>query len=208
MNIFEHWPRIPRMASECSITEKLDGTNASILIVKMAAETPEFQEQCWEALDQKRGLLIDGMAVFACSRNRHIWPGQDNHSFASWVWENAPELVRILGEGRHFGEWWGRGIQRGYEMPYRVFSVFNTYQYAWLNDEEERERHDVIESLRCVPVLYRGIFSFEALNEAINTLSQEYEDIPVVAEGVVIHFRNNDAPFKIIIGPGGDKRSG
>lgn len=70
------------------MTEKIDGTNGQIVI------TPEGQ-------------------VFAGSRNRYVEPGNDNYGFAQWVKSNEAALRDLLGPGRHYGEWWGAGIQRG-----------------------------------------------------------------------------------------------
>jgi hypothetical protein len=38
-------------------------------------------------------------------------------------------LVKTLGEGRHYGEWWGQGIQRGYGLSEKRFSLFNTLRW-------------------------------------------------------------------------------
>ena len=46
------------------------------------------------------------------SRNRWITPEDDNYGFSRWAHEHKDELL-TLGPGRHFGEWWGNGIQRG-----------------------------------------------------------------------------------------------
>ena len=35
-----------------------------------------------------------------------------------------------LGVGQHFGEWWGFGIQRGYGLHERRFSLFNTGRWS------------------------------------------------------------------------------
>ena len=34
-----------------------------------------------------------------------------------------------LGSGRHFGEWWGQGIQRGYGLEEKRFSLFNKHRW-------------------------------------------------------------------------------
>lgn len=49
------------------------------------------------------------------SRTRWITPEDDNYGFAKWANENKEELLK-LGIGQHFGEWWGSGIQRGYNL--------------------------------------------------------------------------------------------
>ncbi len=123
---FEAFPKIPRLFRECVITEKIDGTNAQILIGE------------------------DG-SVTAGSRNRIITPQADNFGFARWVEDHKDELLR-LGPGRHFGEWWGQGIQRSYGMAEKVFSLFNVTR--WVLSEAERPPA----CCRVVPVLYAGIF--------------------------------------------------
>lgn len=108
---FEGFPKIARLNRACVITEKLDGTNASIYI----GENGEF--------------LIG-------SRTRWITPEQDNFGFAKWATDNKDELLK-LGVGHHFGEWWGQGIQRNYSMREKVFSLFNTSRW---NDAELRPK--------------------------------------------------------------------
>lgn len=125
---FQPWPKIARLMRECVITEKLDGTNAAI------------------------GVLEDGR-VYAQSRNRLITPEDDNYGFARWVHANAPLLRDTLGIGLHFGEWWGAGIQRGYGLKEKRFSLFNT---ALWNDGNLSPLRDI--GVRVVPTLYTGLF--------------------------------------------------
>lgn len=117
---FEPFPKLPRWKRDVIITEKLDGTNAQVIVTR------------------------DGR-VGAASRNRLITPEEDNFGFAAWVQANADEL-RKLGPGRHFGEWYGRGIQRGYGLDTRRFALFNAGR--WRAHELPT---DVVE---VVPVLY------------------------------------------------------
>ena len=103
MNFIE-FPKIPRLSRECVITEKLDGTNASVTITE------------------------DGQ--FLCgSRTRWITPEDDNYGFARWAHENRDELMG-LGPGTHFGEWWGQGIQRKYGLEEKRFSLFNVSRWS------------------------------------------------------------------------------
>lgn len=104
---FEGFPKIPRLFRDIVITEKLDGTNAQILIDE------------------------DG-TIQAASRKRLITPEDDNFGFAAWVKENADEL-RGLGPGRHFGEWWGAGIGRRYDQTEKHFSLFNAGRWTPTN---------------------------------------------------------------------------
>lgn len=104
---FKEFPKIARLNREVIVTEKIDGTNAAVVISD------------------------DGGSIGAQSRSRIITVDDDNFGFARWVSENREELMR-LGPGHHFGEWWGSGIQRGYGLPKgeKRFSLFNTYRWS------------------------------------------------------------------------------
>lgn len=126
---FQPWPSIARINRDCVITEKIDGSNAAIVIT----EEDEFATQ---------------------SRKRIITPEDDNFGFARWAHERKEELIKILGPGRHFGEWWGSGIQRGYGIPKgeKRFSLFNTPR--WRDTELPHEL-----GLYMVPELFAGHFT-------------------------------------------------
>ena len=103
---FKPWPKITRVENRRKpmFTEKIDGTNACIVIGS------------------------DG--EFVCqSRSRFITPDDDNYGFARWAYENQAELLK-LGEGHHYGEWWGLGIQRGYGQTSKRFSLFNARRWG------------------------------------------------------------------------------
>lgn len=103
---FTPMQKIGRLSRGCTITEKIDGTNASIFI---SDDLSEF--------------LVG-------SRTRWIQPGkQDNAGFAGWALAHKEELMQ-LGPGQHFGEWWGLGIQRRYGLLEKRFSLFNTNRWA------------------------------------------------------------------------------
>lgn len=104
MTDFVPFPKIPRLKRGCVITEKLDGTNAQIVIG-------------------------DDGSIRAGSRNRWITPEADNYGFAGWVERNKEELLQ-LGPGQHFGEWWGNGIQRAYGLKEKKFSLFNSGRWS------------------------------------------------------------------------------
>lgn len=114
---FVKWPKIPRLENEIfHISEKIDGTNACIGIVP------------YNAMENHDAFYIDPsftFAVYAQSRTRLITPENDNFGFANWVCNNAQQLIEDLGPGHHFGEWWGQGIQRGYDLKEKRFSLFN-----------------------------------------------------------------------------------
>lgn len=130
---FEAWPKIARLNRGVIFTEKIDGTNAAVVIVGQRPDQdgykswvdPSTINQVIDIVERSDG---DRFAVFAQSRSRFITPQVDNHGFAHWVKENAGALVETLGAGTHFGEWWGSGIQRGYGLKNgdKRFSLFNS----------------------------------------------------------------------------------
>lgn len=120
---FKPFPKIARLSRDIVITEKLDGTNGVI------------------AIDESSPFLGVG------SRNRWITPEDDNFGFAGWAYENKNELL-TLGPGYHYGEWWGQGIQRGYGLAEKRFSLFNVGRW-----NAETPPPAVCHT---VPILYRG----------------------------------------------------
>lgn len=135
---FESFGKIARMSREVVITEKIDGTNAQVAIWNRSEMGLN-----WEP--GELDCIHDDFIIRAGSRKRWIYPGQDNYGFAQFVWDNRQSLVR-LGPGRHFGEWWGCDIQRGYDLNERRFSLFNTHRWKdWRPD-----------CCHTVPVLWHG----------------------------------------------------
>jgi hypothetical protein len=131
---FQEFPKMARLSRRVIITEKIDGTNAQVCITE------------------------NGEVRFG-SRTRWITPDDDNFGFARWATENLDELMK-LGPGRHFGEWWGAGIQRGYGLKEKRFSLFNVSRWA----DERPACCDV------VPVLFDGIWIPECPSTAIERL--------------------------------------
>ena len=160
MTDFIPFPKVPRLTRECVVTEKIDGTNASIWIDDVGDElTADQRAQCVFA-----DHAADGRPYWirAASRKRFITPGKsnDNFGFAGWVRDNAEELVK-LGAGVHHGEWWGGKIQRGYGLQEKRFSLFNTS--LW-NEENTPECCYV------VPVLLTVLFTSELADQALSNL--------------------------------------
>src|SRR5262245_45580571 len=108
--MFEPFPKISRLSKKAIVTEKIDGTNAQIFIGN-GFDEHENQEQGGELLYAWNDKLDCRLVLFAGSRNRWLRTSarDDNFGFAKWVKDNAEELIK-LGPGRHFGEWWGKGI--------------------------------------------------------------------------------------------------
>ena len=164
---FRTFPKITRLCNECMvITEKIDGTNAQVTITE------------------------DGR-VLAGSRNRWITPEADNFSFAAWVRDHATELL-TLGPGTHYGEWYGVGIQRGYGLYDRRFSLFNTMRW-----EEGRPA-----CVGLVPVLYKGPVDTSKVQEWLDTLIRGGSfAVPgfMKPEGLVIYHASTRATYKKLI---------
>jgi len=141
---FESFPKIPRLMRDITITEKIDGTNGQILIT-------EYGD------------------LFAGSRNRLLSEGSDNFGFRHWVMGHREELLK-LGPGRHFGEWWGSGIQRGYGLTKgeRRFSLFNTKR--WSFDDQEPSSWPP-GCCHVVPILYVGPFDTNAVQRCMQDLN-------------------------------------
>lgn len=162
---FVEWPKIARLSREIIVTEKIDGTNGVIYI----GEDGQF---------------------LAGSRTQWLI-GSDNHGFAAWAAANRDELMK-LGPGRHYGEWWGSGIQRGYGLPKgeKRFSLFNVSRWT-----------DEVRPACChvVPILYRGDFTTTAIEAQLSRL-QAYGSIAAPGfmkpEGVVIFHPQGNVGFK------------
>jgi hypothetical protein len=179
---FEGFVKIPRLSRECLITEKIDGTNAQVYIrvlpddETMPTDTP---------IVAVRGNLL----IYAGSRTRWITPQDDNYGFAGWVERNADGLA-LLGEGRHFGEWWGQGIQRKYDMSEKRFSLFNVSRW---------DGPDCPLCCHVVPTLYRGEFVMDAVNTALEDLQSKGSHAApgfMKPEGIVVYHTAGRLYFK------------
>lgn len=126
---FVGFGKIARLARDMIITEKLDGTNAQVYVECVPRSDMGSLPEGAMPVDIP-GVEDHRMVLRAGSRNRWLVPEvDDNFGFAHWVSRNREELA-LLGEGRHFGEWWGKGIQRGYGLGERRFSLFNVRRWG------------------------------------------------------------------------------
>lgn len=190
---FESFGKIPRLSREIAVTEKLDGTNAQVYIasayellggaeVKFNGHVPPNSIKTFETEG-------GDIALFAGSRSRFVTPGDDNFGFAKWVGEHAEELVAGLGIGRHYGEWWGQGIQRGYGLKEKRFSLFNTHRWA----ETRPACCDI------VPVLMEGLFDTNAVIGCVELLKWRGSTAApgfMQPEGVIIYHKAANFLFK------------
>ncbi len=182
-----------RLTRECVITEKIDGTNAQVQIVP---RTEVFSEH-------EPFIIADGgeNIMFAGSRTRYVTPANDNMGFAAWVYANSLDLW-ALGPGRHYGEWWGGKIQRGYGLTEKRFSLFNTSRWVSRHVPVTQEIPDQQWAPSCchvVPTLYRGLFGERAVDNMLERL--HYEGSVAApgfkpAEGIVIFHTATGVMFK------------
>lgn len=184
---FREFGKIARLNRDCVVTEKIDGTNAQIYIMLSLAPEPG-------ALAHRSLGDAGDLSLFAGSRSRWITPEDDNHGFAKWAKEHAEELFD-LGPGRHFGEWWGSGINRGYGLTKgdKRFSLFNTSR--WNAD-------NVPACVSVVPIIYQGPFNTFVVEASVELLRQEGS---VAApgyrnpEGVVVYHVHGNVMFKVTL---------
>lgn len=189
---FQEFPKMGRLSRECIVSEKIDGTNAQVLIT-------------------------EGSRLFIGSRTRWITTSNDNHGFAKWCEENKEELLK-LGIGRHYGEWWGNGIQRGYNLKEKRFSLFNTIRWCEYGKEPQRivtqdpriEKYQEILPKCCslVPVLYKGIFNTTIIDNVLDQLrvTGSYASPDFMnPEGIVVFHIGGKVGFKKTLGNDGHK---
>lgn len=172
--MFIPFPKLARLSRGCVITEKLDGTNAAVIVYESV------------------GDIHTTLKVAAQSRTRLITPGKttDNYGFAAWVAENEAELLK-LGVGHHYGEWYGRGIQRGYGLDEKRFALFGAHYWP-----PERPRPACVS---VVPVLFEGAFCTDAVTHAMGVLrATGSQAVPgyMDPEGVVVWHEASRALFK------------
>ena len=97
-----------------------------------------------------------------------------------------------LGVGRHFGEWWGSGINRGYGLlGEKRFSLFNVARWS----------DDAVRPACCsvVPVLWRGLLDDLCVGEVMRDL-QHSGSVAAPGfgrpEGIVVYHTAGNVGFK------------
>lgn len=196
-DMFEPFRKIARLSRECIVTCKIDGTNAQVYITPETSDPEMLPDIPW------LGTGENNIHIAAGSRNRWLSIENDNYGFAKWVQAHAEELLK-LGPGRHWGEWWGFGIQRGYGLQEKRFSLFNTARWVpaeFAVGERFAESGQEVPPACChvVPVLYRGVFCTETIEHALFKLKLNGS---VAApgffrpEGIVIYHTHSKTFFK------------
>lgn len=158
-----------RLSRECIITEKIDGTNAQIFIHDSKVGTDDFSS----APAGIPWVWQNGQGLYIAAGSRNKWltteKNNDNYGFARWVSDNAGELTH-LGHGRHFGEWWGGGIQRRYGLTEKRFSLFNVERWIYIKEDENDKRETLPMCCHVVPTLFRGEFKTYFIDSVLKAL--------------------------------------
>lgn len=156
---FKSWPKIGRENPfKVTISEKMDGTNSCIIIE-------------------------DGEVVGVQSRKRLITPEDDNYGFAAWVKENNDDLLS-LGDGYHYGEWAGLGIQKNpHCLDKKELFLFNTFR--WNPNNPNRPK-----CCNVVPILFEGILEESMVDVILEDMEKEADrDMrDLRPEGLIIYY--------------------
>jgi hypothetical protein len=179
---FQDFPKMARLSRKIIVTEKIDGTNAQVCI-------------------------SDDGKIYAGSRTRWITSADDNFGFAAWVEAHRDELL-TLGPGRHFGEWWGAGIQRGYGLKEKRFSLFNSSR--WYDTHQDgnyaSESAELAAAPACchvVPVLMRCQFDTLKIDLCLDALRKHGSYAAprfMKPEGIVVFQAAGNIGFKKTLG--------
>lgn len=187
---FEAFPKVPRLHGQTYITEKIDGTNACI------EYRPTDGGYLMSACSRNRRLLTIEVSEHFHGHPRVAWHGTDNAGFGAWVVANHESLTR-LGYGRHFGEWYGQGIQRTYGLDHKRFALF------------QHPKNGLSEGLpanvSCVPMLdIHSEFSMSRIESYMLLLKMDgSRAVPgwMEPEGVIVYHARSGQLFKHLYDP-------
>lgn len=203
---FPGMPPTARLHRPWIITEKINGTNGLIAISNDLATAESIGWPMplanYTVLDESNDLGWQRIGVWAGSKNQWLGPDGDNFGFGGWVKENAVLLADLLGPGLHRGEWWGSGIQTGYDLPKgeKRFSFFNTSRW-----DDRSLLLDLDIGLDVVPKIHDNVDGHD-LNEAVIAslaLLEQFGSLAspgfMRAEGIVAFQPASQTSFKATI---------
>lgn len=181
---YPSFPSIERLENlHCVITEKIDGTNG--LIEYWIDSNPNHFPYC---------------QVRFGSRNRYITTTDDNSGFANFFFSHKSRILEIIGNLeepptqsiRIYGEWFGKGIQRGYGLDQKYFMPFSSF---WA----EKMIEAGIPNIKEPAILYTGKFIEAEVDHQMGIL--KFDGSHVVPgyrnpEGIVIYFSHYNFRLK------------
>jgi hypothetical protein len=190
---FVPYPKTPRLRRDVVLTEKIDGSNAQVVITRGGIDSSQEIVATWQITPDSPDVVGERLFMRVGSRTRWITPGKDtdNFGFAAWCRDNATELFK-LGEGQHFGEWYGAGIQRGYGLDHKRFALFNTARWGKHNPNTPA-------CAEVVPLLYVGALTDvdDVVKELRHGGSVAVPGFP--AEGVIVYHTASKQSFKVLL---------
>jgi len=185
MSEFKSFGKIPALENSplrVRITQKIHGTNAQIYIYPQETYTGE------EAFGIKAG-----------SRSRWLTAEDDNHGFAKWVDEHHEFLIKFLGPGRHYGEWAGKGINRGEGLDRKRFFLFDEERFrknlTRLDNADEIMSVFLELGISSVPVLVdmefikfstENLMTFDTVLDRLKEMGSLIKEGYMFPEGIVI----------------------
>lgn len=165
---FKSWRDIERfLGVHVVITEKIHGSNAQILV---------YRDEAGE-LHARAGSRKQYLDVL----------GPDNFGFAVYVKAHEAEICEKLGEGRHYGEWVGPGINGEYGFPDKHLVLFDHRRHP----KEKFDSGNMPPRMLPVPVLYDGAYSADVVKEVMDRLRGEGSVLVpgfMRPEGIVLFF--------------------
>lgn len=189
---FLSFSHIRRLSRDIVVTEKLDGTNGQIFV------------------SESKQIIAGSRSKWLSTETKQ----SDNAGFAKWVEAHKDELIEGLGPGRHYGEWWGQGIQRTYGLKEKRFSLFNVSR--WSDNPAIRGVNaatGIVNSPRpsccgIVPTLYRGVFDTTIIDDVLKALELHGSVAApgfMKPEGIVVYHEAAKTLFKKTLGGDGHK---
>ena len=185
---FVSFPKIPRLSKETiTVTEKIHGTNAQIAILPLEEDGLRnvVPPACLSVkmLQDDEGRFVS-YGMFAGSRNRWLSLDFDNYNFAKWVSKHQDDLWK-LGPGRHYGEFFGSGVQKtsyGRTDGERDFALFNVQRWGEHNPNTPK-------CCLVVPTLYTGLNNPKVIDECMVDLFNNGSKLGGGwAEGVIVYY--------------------
>lgn len=204
---FAKFSSIGRLYRDVTITEKIDGMNACIVIEELIGEDLYRNAVAHVKAMPFNSFEPRGFAVGVQSRKQFLSLDNDIQGLATWVTEHAQELAQALGPGYHYGEYWGKNIQRSYHQKRNWFSLFNTKRW-------NKNNVGHIDGLLTVPILYSGPYvdwinemQLHRLETQGSFAAQEVDDreLDFRAEGIVGWHTALDTYYKVTLEGDGHK---
>lgn len=198
--------KIPRLERSVVMTEKIDGTNGLIYIPQTALnEEGRVSVLHLDNIEPPPAaceiIAESGAVIYAGSRNRWLHEKADNHGFFHFVRDQAEMLIETLGVGLHYGEWWGRGIQRGYGLDEKRFSLFNVSRWG----EELPAPLGVVPVLETFPTMTEAAHELNRWARRLDANGSMAAPGYMNPEGIVLFHERSGQLFKYTLDGDGEK---